>query len=182
MAPTQGTLSVDASTGFYTYTASLAATGTDTFTIRVTDLGPTGSTVWYGQPRIPTTDVVYTVVVADPFDAQAPLITSNPPMEVESEGALTYTIQVTPGVATPIMDMALIGLDPASFDVAHRPSLTWNGTNWVLAWPMVPQPTHAYYDFGLLLTVEDGSVPPPRPLRAAFQPVLLKVRNLSGGG
>lgn len=181
-APAQGTLNVDASTGFYTYTASLAAIGTDTFTIRVTDLGPVGSTIWYGQPRIPTTDVVYTVVVADPFDAQAPVITSNPPMEVESEGALTYTIQITPGVATPIMDMALIGLDPASFDVAHRPSLTWNGANWVLTWPMVPQPTHAYYDFGLLLTVEDGSVAPPRPLRAAFQPVLLKVRNLSGGG
>lgn len=181
-APTQGSLTIDASTGFFSYAADLGSTGSDTFTITVTDLGPPGGNVWYGQPLIPTTPVTYEVVIADPFDPDAPAIRSNPPFEIAADDTLTYPLTFTPVTPPPDSEVALIGLDPAAFDPSERPNVAWNGTTWVLTWPQVPTSATGYYDFGLLLTVEDTSLPPPRPLRATYQPVLLKVRAISGGG
>lgn len=180
--PSQGTLTVDAATGFFSYSANLGSTGSDMFAITVTDLGPSGALIWYGQPRIPTTVVAYDVVIADAFDPLAPAIRSNPPFEIAAADTLVYPLTFTAGVANPISALTLIGVDPTSFAPAQQPSVTWNGTTWVLSWPQVPVSATGYYDFGLLLTVEDADQPPPRPLRATFQPVLLKVRNVSGGG
>lgn len=172
-----GTIVLDTTTGRFTYTANDGASGSDSFSIVVTDLGPNGNT-WYGMPLIPATVVPYSVEVVDVLDASAPVIRSNAPMETASADTLTYALDIDPVVSGPSFDAALIGIDPSSFATGHQPALSISGSTVTLSWPDVPITSSGYYLFGILVVVRDGGGTP----RATYQPVMLKVRTTPGGG
>ncbi|MBA3938027.1 MAG: hypothetical protein H0X38_11240 [Planctomycetes bacterium] len=160
--PTKGQVSV-ASDGTFTYVAAAVVAGaggllSDHFDITVTDD--------FGA----ITTATFTVRISD-LGATAPVVTSNPPMEATTDGALVYQPAVsTAGLVAPVLRYVLIGPTPVP---TLAPSFsTSDGT---LNWPAVPQPTGGYYDLGILVIDQiSGS--------ATYQPILLKVVTPPLGG
>jgi hypothetical protein len=160
--PTRGQVSV-AGDGTFTYAAAAVVAGaggllSDHFDITVTD------------DHAATATATFTVRISD-LGARAPVVTSNPPMEVAKDGALVYQPALsTAGLSAPALRYVLVGPTPAP---TLPPSFsTSDGT---LNWPAVPQPAGGYYDLGILvIDTTSGS--------ATYQPILLKVVTPPAGG
>jgi VCBS repeat-containing protein len=79
--PTKGLLSNIESNGGFTYTANLGTSGTDVFTVTVTDQGTPAK----------STSQQFTIAITGSDSAAAPVITTLPPMEVVANTTLLYT-------------------------------------------------------------------------------------------
>ena len=166
--PTRGLVTVDATTGDYTYAPAPSSYGaggalTDQFEITATDPGLPGDLTRKSATQ------QYRVRITD-LGAAAPVFTSNPPLETELGRVLTYTPQVNRGsipgggnlvfslVDAPTINPGL-GFDPSTGTIT-----------WPASWTMTMAPTaDTYQRFGLLVVDQTTEV-------AAYQPILLKVR------
>ncbi|MEK7416028.1 MAG: cadherin-like domain-containing protein [Planctomycetota bacterium] len=144
-APSQGTLSLNAATGAFTYTALAAATATDSFTVQADD-------------GTKTTSQAYAVHITQIGEA-APIITTPAPMVVWGGLGLFYTPTVTTaGLTSPSLLFELQGtLTGAVF----------NTTSGAINWGAPPSPgASGYYQAGILVIDQiSGS--------ACYQPLLL---------
>ncbi len=90
--PGKGRVTLDGATGSFTYTADLGSQGQDTFTITASDLGTPGAPVTADTlPKSGTGTVTVSISGSEQVGAGlAPVITSNPPMEVAAGATLRY--------------------------------------------------------------------------------------------
>ncbi|GDY11708.1 hypothetical protein LBMAG53_05860 [Planctomycetota bacterium] len=157
--PTQGLVTLDPTTGQFTYSAFAAAAGNDSFTVTATDAG--GLTV-----RVPVP--VHITPPGEPPPGEANLVfTSLPPLRVDSGAPLVYVPVVTGAPATELT-FTLVGLE----GVVEPP--VFNPATGAVNWQAVPMPVGGYHVFSIL-------VAHPKSGAAAVQPVLLLVNAAASG-
>ena len=150
-APVKGTVTVSNNT--WSYTAFAASSGTDSFSITVSDLGIPSNLTPTPTPVTQT----YQIQITPVGMAGTPLILSNALMEIEEGDNLSYT----PTVSTSgNLSFQLIGLSAAG--------VGFNSGDGTITWPGVPLPSLLYYNFGIMVTDTTTQL-------SSYQPILLKV-------
>lgn len=154
-APTQGTATLDdAATGAFTYTPDLGATGSDSFTFRVSDGGQ-----WSSEGTV--------TVYVTAFDEARPHAAADPPMEVMSGDTYRFVVRVDTselGVASPDTTFRLVGSPPAGMTLTPLSPTTAE-----LTWPVSEFSDH-HRQVGVLFTETTTN-------RTSYQPILIFVRG-----
>ncbi|HAT12043.1 MAG TPA: hypothetical protein DCS97_16005 [Planctomycetes bacterium] len=154
--PTNGTLSVDATLGTWSFTPSAA--GSSTATVDLFD-------------GIATTVLTVPVVVTAPTDPR-PVVISDPPLSVQIGQTWTWELRLadTDLAAQPDLEIEAIGA-PAGLGITIV-----DGHHATLAWP-VPGGSTAGSHVWFHLRISDRVSG-----RSGLQPVLIHLRSLIGGG